>query len=172
MALVPSVERPLSLEEKGVVGEGAVHSDEVLPVTEADVRPASATVDPSAAALGAFAADFDKAEDPDDPQEQQLPDGFEDWQAYKLANGSAREQFTSVVLFPGHEFVAAGRYVDAKNVSRVFDVEARHIIPRGLYLFPANYLVGSPLRDRILRGEVAPQSAPKQPNPLRSKDKE
>jgi len=173
MALNTAKDRPLSLEERGVVGEHAVHSDEKLPVTEADVRPASATPEVDTSQLGAFRADFEKAPDPADAEEPQLPEGFEDWAAFKLANSGAKDSFISVVIFPGHQFTAPGRYTDAKTATKIYDVAERQIVPDGLFLFPVNYLVSGARRDAILRGEQPQERAAKQPDPLRpTKSKE
>jgi hypothetical protein len=179
-----ATDRPLSFEDVGVIGkvDDAVKSDVEAPLSDeqarAQARPADASAPEGDTAF--FSSGFDRVEEEEGPQEQRLPDGFENWQSYKLANPAARENFTNVVLFPEFEFIAPGRYVDAQNVDKIFDVMPGEVSPEGLYLFPINYLV-APARDAALnpeRGKVSEarggsnvlRSPRREPDPLRRSD--
>ena len=164
-------DRPLSFEDVGVIGaaENAVDSEVQPKLSEeqqaAAARPASAGVENAG---GFFASGFDRAPEPEEPQSQQLPEGYEDWPGYKIANGSARADFLNAVLFPGHIFIAGGRYVNVQDTDKVYDVTPGEVIPDNVYLLGVNYLVPGPERDKILRGERPARRATREPNPLRS----
>lgn len=167
-------DRPLSFEDVGVIGavEDAVQSDVEAPRDDAEARAAARPADarPVEGAEAFQASGFDRVEEEEEAEGQRLPDGFEDWEGFKLANGAARENFTNVVLFPNFVFTAGGRYVDAQNVEKVFDVMPGEVSPDNLYLIGVNYLVSSKQRDRIIRGLRRPARAASQPNPLRDKE--
>lgn len=162
-------DRPMSFEDVGVIGAGGAESDVEPRLSEeqsqAAARPASSGGVENAG--GFYASGFDRVEEPAQEERAHLPEGFEDWQSYKLAVGSVRDDFENAVLFPNFEFTAPGRYVNAQDISKVYDVTPGEVSPDGLYLLGVNYLVPSALRDKILRGEAQPQRAPRQPNPLR-----
>ena len=169
-------DRPLSFEEVGVIGavDNAVASDVEPRLSEeqsqAAARPASAGVENTPSF---YASGFDRIEDEAEPEAQELPEGFEEWPAFRVAVPSIRTRadFTHAVLFPNFVFIAPGRYVNAQDISKVYDVSPGEVSPDGLYLLGVNYLVPGPERDRILRGERQSRAATRQPNPLRPEGK-
>lgn len=167
MAKRVAADRPLSFEDVGVIGADGVESDVEPRFSEQQTQAAARPADGAADLPVTYPANFDRVEEPEGPQEQQLPEGWENWQGFKMAAGGARDDFRNAVLFPGHEFIAGGRYVDAQNVNKVFDVEPGMKSPEGLFLLGINYLVPSPEKDKILRGEQAPRRATRQADPLR-----
>lgn len=162
MAKQVATDRPLSHEEVGVIGslDNAVANPdaarfEITP-TEVQLRPADADN-----VFTSHPADFASVQPEPEQPVVGLPEGFEDWEAYKRANTNAKEYFAEVVFFPGAVFRAGGRYHDAKNLDKVYDVTEGQIVPDGLYLFPSNYLADQ----RPRATNTAPTA---QPNPLRS----
>jgi hypothetical protein len=94
--------------------------------------------------LGEFskaAEKFERVEPPERDEQQRLPLAAFKSPGFLAANSAARDAFTDVVLFPGHVFIAPGRYRDIYNLDRIFDVEPDTKSPDGLYLIPENYLV-------------------------------
>lgn len=83
---------------------------------------------------------FAKFETPEAAQPPTLPEGYEDWEGYKRANSSARENFVQVIRFPGSVFAAPGHYHDAQNLDKEYDAATDEIVPEGLYLIGTNYL--------------------------------
>lgn len=162
MAKEVAQDRPLSHEEVGVIGslDNSVANPDAgkfaVAPTEVQLRPADAdnvfTETPSG---------FAKVTPPEEVAPGTLPEGFEDWEAYKRANASAREAFSQTVFFPGAVFRAGGHYHNAQKLDETYDVTEGEIVPEGLYLFPTNYLVTTEARTTNGR-------APVQPNPLRS----
>lgn len=173
MAKRVAPDRPMSFEEVGVIGavDDAVLSDVQAPLSDGEARAAARPADasPVEGAEKFLGSGFAKKEPEPEQEEERLPDGFESWPGFKLANASARDNFENAVIFPGNVFIAGGRYVNVRNVSEVFDVMPDEVVPEGLYLLGVNYLVSSRQRDRILRGDVKPAKA-QQPDPLRSKE--
>lgn len=149
MAIQPAATRPLSFEVVGNVsdGENRIPNDE---------RPAN----------------FDKVEQP----EEQAAPLLESWafesEGYTLANPAAKADFDNVVLFPGHMFLAGGRYHDIRNIENYFDVSAEQVVPEGLFLIGTNYLIPVPLRERVLNGRAKAPAPAAQPDPLRKSNKE
>lgn len=176
MAKRPAVDNPaLRFEEVGVIGEKAVESDVKAPTQDAQARAESRPADASPVEgdvkgiTDLRPADFKKVEDEDNDPRPVLPEGFEDWQGYKLANGSARENFAYVIRYPGSVFAAGGRYHNAQNVEEYFDVEEGHIVPDGLFLIPTNYLINREAQGAVLRGQRAPERAARV-DPLRRRN--
>lgn len=132
MAKRVAAENPMRFEDVGVIGAGQAggHPDE----RPADAGPVEGQED-------FHPADFDKVETPDEDNRPHLPEGFENWEGFKKANNSARESFGFVIRYPGSVFAASGRYHDAQNLDKVYDVAPDMIVPDGLYLIPTNYLV-------------------------------
>lgn len=180
MAKRPAVDNPaLRFEETGVIGsvDDAVKSDVKAPTQDAQARMESRPADASRiegdvkGVTDLRPATFEKVEDNDEDTRPVLPDNFEDWQGYKLANGSARENFAFVIRYPGSVFTAGGRYHNAQNVEEYFDVEDGHIVPDGLFLIPTNYLINREAQGAVLRGERAPERAARV-DPLRRRNNE
>ena len=178
MAKRPAVDNPaLRFEETGSIGQNSVKSDVKAPVNDAQARAESRPADASPVEgdvkgiTDLRPATFDKVEDNNEDTRPTLPDNFEEWQGFKLANGSARDNFAFVIRYPGSVFAAGGRYHNAQNVDEYFDVEEGHIVPDGLFLIPTNYLINREAQGAVLRGQRAPERAPRV-DPLRSESKE
>lgn len=173
MVKQPAQERQLAFEEVGVVGADAVESGVDAPASDEQRRAEARAASASPQLAGDFqASGFRRVEEASAPEVRHLPEDFESWPGYKVANASARADFENAVLFPGHVFIATGRYVNVQDVSKVYDVMPGEVSPDDVYLLGSNYIAPVPQRDRILRGEVKPAAPARQPNPLRSKDKE
>ena len=166
MAKRPAVDNPaLRFEETGSIGQDSVKSDVKAPVNDAQARVESRPADASPVEgdvrgiTDLRPATFEKFEADTSDTRPVLPDNFEEWQGFKLANGSARENFAFVIRYPGSVFAAGGRYHNAQNVEEYFDVEEGHIVPDGLFLIPTNYLINREAQGAVLRGERAPERA-------------
>lgn len=167
MAKRPAVDNPaLRFEDVGVIGADGVQSDVQAPTQDGQARHESRPADAGPVegdikgVTDLRPAEFKKVEDSNEDNRPVLPEGFEDWQGFKLANGSARENFAFVIRYPGSVFTAAGRYHNAQNVDEYFDVEDGHIVPDGLFLIPTNYLINREAQGAVLRGERAARVDP------------
>lgn len=141
--------------------EGQVHQEEfaardVIAGTDVPVAPdprdEGTTRDKSADTANRL-----EVKEPEKAAEERvaLPENAFDSEAFRAANSGARDSFAQIVRRPGYVFPdhgGGGRFVNIFDLEDVYDVAPNQVVPGGLFLFPANYLVREEDREDRLRG--------------------
>lgn len=96
---------------------------------------------------------------PPEPKERaarvRLPDNAFESEGYRVANGPARDAFSSVVLRPGYIYPdhgGRGLFVNIFDLEDVYELKGGDEIPEGLFLIGTNLLLRDEEREDRLRG--------------------